>query len=165
MEYQLSSTLEIRFFYGQQNKQMNTYTELIRFLEAQNQVYLKALSEIKKGKKDTHWMWYIFPQLKGLGSSETAQYYGIKDWNEATAYLQHPILGPHLIEISSAVLQLEEKTAAEIFGTPDDLKLRSCMTLFATVENADPVFESVLEKYFNSIPDQQTLELLNRIKS
>ena len=143
---------------------MNTNTELIRFLEAQNQVYLKALSELKEGKKDTHWMWYIFPQLKGLGSSETALFYGIKDWNEATTYLQHPVLGQHLIEISLVVLQLEGKTATEIFGTPDDLKLRSCMTLFASVENTHPVFSSVLEKYFNGIPDERTVELLKGIK-
>ncbi|MFV5689520.1 DUF1810 domain-containing protein [Flavobacterium sp. ZT3R25] len=136
--------------------------ELIRFLEAQNQVYLKALSEIKKGKKDTHWMWYIFPQIKGLGSSETAQYYGIKDLNEATAYLQHPILGKHLVEISEEVFNLKEKTVTQIFGTPDDMKLRSCMTLFANVKNANPVFQKVLEKYFNGIPDELTLELLNR---
>lgn len=138
--------------------------ELIRFLEAQNQVYLKALSEIKKGKKDTHWMWYIFPQIKGLGSSETAQYYGIKDLNEATAYLQHPILGKHLVEISEEVFNLKEKTVTQIFGTPDDMKLRSCMTLFANVKNANPVFQKVLEKYFNGIPDELTLELLNRMR-
>lgn len=121
---------------------------------------MKALSELKKGKKDTHWMWYIFPQLKGLGSSEMAQYFGIKDWNEATAYLQHPVLGRHLIEISSVVLQLEGKTAIEIFGTPDDLKVHSCMTLFATVENTHPVFCQVLEKYFNGLQDEATLLLL-----
>ncbi|MFV5692943.1 DUF1810 domain-containing protein [Flavobacterium sp. LT1R49] len=144
---------------------MTDTNELLRFLDAQNQVYLKALAEIKNGKKDTHWMWYIFPQIKGLGSSETAQYYGIKDLNEATAYLQHPILGKHLIEISEEVSNLNGKTASEIFGTPDDMKLRSCMTLFANVKNADPVFQKVLEKYFNGLPDQLTLELLNRIKS
>lgn len=144
---------------------MNDNNNLIRFLETQNQVYLKALAEIKNGTKENHWMWYIFPQMKGLGSSETAQFYGIKDWNEATAYLQHPVLGQHLIDISLVVLQLEGKSAEEIFGTPDNLKLRSCMTLFASVENADPVFSKVLDKYFNSIPDQRTLQLLNRIKS
>jgi uncharacterized protein (DUF1810 family) len=143
---------------------MTTNTELIRFLEAQNQVYLKALSELKKGKKDTHWMWYIFPQLKGLGSSEMAQYFGIKDWNEATAYLQHPVLGRHLIEISSVVLQLEGKTVTEIFGTPDDLKVHSCMTLFANVENTHPVFSQVLEKYFNGLQDEATLRLLAKNK-
>jgi uncharacterized protein (DUF1810 family) len=134
--------------------------ELIRFLDAQNQVYLKALSEIKKGKKDTHWMWYIFPQIKGLGSSETANYYAIKDLNEAAAYLQHPILSKHLVEISEEVLNLKGKTATQIFGTPDDMKLRSCMTLFANVENTNPVFQKVLEKFFNGLPDELTLQLL-----
>ena len=142
---------------------MTTNTKLIRFLEAQNQVYLKALSELKKGKKETNWMWYIFPQLKELGSSETAHFYGIKDYNEASAFIQHPVLGQHLIEISSVLLQHEGTTAAEIFGTPDDLKLRSCMTLFASVENAHPVFANVLEKYFNGLPDERTLQLLNKI--
>ncbi len=138
---------------------------LIKFLDAQNQVYLKALSEIKKGKKDTHWMWYIFPQIKGLGSSETAKQYGIKDLNEATAYLQHPILGKHLIEIAEEVLNLKGKTATEIFGTPDDMKLRSCMTLFANVENTNPVFQKVLDKYFNGLADELTLQLLHLIRS
>jgi uncharacterized protein (DUF1810 family) len=142
---------------------MTDTNELIRFLEAQNQVYLKALSEIKNGKKNTHWMWYIFPQIKGLGSSETAQYYGIKDLNEAAAYLQHPILGKHLVEISEELLNLNGKTATQLFGTPDDMKLRSCVTLFANVKNANPVFQKVLEKYFNGTPDELTLQLLNRI--
>jgi uncharacterized protein (DUF1810 family) len=135
---------------------------LMRFLEAQNQVYLKALSEIKEGKKNSHWMWYIFPQIKGLGSSETAKQYGIKDLNEATAYLQHPVLGKHLIEISEEVLNLSEKTATQIFGTPDDVKLRSCMTLFANVKNTNLVFQKIIVKYFNGLPDELTLELLNR---
>lgn len=140
---------------------MTDNNELIKFLDAQNQVYLKALSEIKKGKKETHWMWYIFPQIKGLGSSETAKYYGIKDLDEATTYLKHPILGKHLIEITEEVLHLKEKTTSQIFGTPDDMKLRSCMTLFAKVENTNPVFEKVLAKYFNGVPDELTLQLLN----
>lgn len=137
--------------------------ELIRFLEAQNQVYLKALLEIKEGKKNTHWMWSIFPQIKGLGSSETARYYGIKDLSEATAYFKHPILGKHLVEISMEVLNLNGKTATEIFGTPDDMKLRSSMTLFANIKNSDPVFQNVLEKYFNGVPDDRTLQLLNLV--
>ena len=141
---------------------MPNNNELTRFLDAQNQGYLKAISEIKKGKKDTHWMWYIFPQIKGLGSIETANYYAIKNLNEATAYLKHPVLGKHLIEISKEVLTLKGKTASQIFGTPDDKKLRSCMTLFATVENADPVFTKVLEKYFNVIQDELTLNLMAR---
>ncbi|SDI01103.1 Uncharacterized protein, DUF1810 family [Flavobacterium omnivorum] len=142
---------------------MTDNNELIKFLDAQNQVYLQALSEIKNGKKETHWMWYIFPQIKGLGSSETAQYYGIKDLNEANAYLQHPILGKHLVEITEGVLNLKGKTATQIFGTPDDMKLRSCMTLFTNVENANPVFQKVLEKYFNGLSDELTLQLLNMI--
>ncbi|MBC7388314.1 MAG: DUF1810 domain-containing protein, partial [Opitutaceae bacterium] len=136
---------------------MTDNIELIKFLDAQNQVYLKALSEIKKGKKTTHWMWYIFPQIKGLGSSETAQYYGIKDLNEATAYLKHPILGKHLIEIAQELYNLKGKTVTQILGTPDDMKLRSCMTLFANVKNANPLFNKVLEKYFNGVPDELTL--------
>lgn len=143
------------------NGKMTANNELIKFLDAQNQVYLKALSEIKKGKKTTHWMWYIFPQIKGLGSSETAEYYAIKDLNEATAYLQHPILSKHLIEICQELLLLKAKTATQILGTPDDLKLRSSMTLFANVKDANPVFQNVLTKYFDGLPDVLTLQLLN----
>ena len=143
---------------------MTDNIELIKFLDAQNQVYLKALSEIKKGKKTTHWMWYIFPQIKGLGSSETAQYYAIKDLNEATAYLKHPILGKHLIKIAQELYNLKGKTVTQILGTPDDMKLRSCMTLFANVKNANPLFNNVLEKYFNGVPDELTLHLLNSIR-
>lgn len=139
---------------------MTDNNELIKFLDAQNQVYLKALSEIKNGKKETHWMWYIFPQIKGLGFSETAKHYEIKDLNEATAYLQHPILGKHLIEISEEVFNLKGKTARQIFGTPDDMKLRSCMTLFANVKNAHPVFQKVLDQYFDGLADDRTLQLL-----
>lgn len=109
-------------------------------------------------------MWYIFPQMKGLGSSETAQYYGIKDLNEATGYLQHPILGKHLVEIATEVLHIKGKIATDIFGTPDDLKLFSCMTLFANVENTDPVFAKVLDKYFNGLQDEATLLLLVKNK-
>ncbi|SEG52325.1 DUF1810 domain-containing protein [Flavobacterium urumqiense] len=143
---------------------MTDNIELIKFLDAQNQVYLKALSEIKKGKKTTHWMWYIFPQIKGLGSSETAQYYAIKNLNEATAYLKHPILGKHLIEIAQELYNLKGKTVTQILGTPDDMKLRSCMTLFANVKNANPLFNNVLEKYFNGVPDELTLHLLNSVR-
>jgi uncharacterized protein (DUF1810 family) len=108
-------------------------------------------------------MWYVFPQIKGLGSSETAKYYGVKDMDEATAYLQHPILGKHLVEIAEAVLNLNGKTATQIFGTTDDMKLRSCMTLFANVKNTNPIFQKVLIKYFNGIPDELTLQLVNRM--
>jgi len=136
--------------------------ELIRFLEAQNQMYLTALTEVKKGSKKSHWMWFIFPQVKGLGTSETARYFGLNGISQATEYLKHPVLGRHLVEISQALLALEGKTANQIFGTPDDLKLRSCMTLFAAVENSNPVFSRVLEKYFNGQPDALTLSILEK---
>lgn len=136
--------------------------ELIRFLEAQNQMYLNALSEVKRGSKRSHWMWFIFPQVKGLGTSETARYFGLNGIFEATEYLKHPVLGKHLIEISQALLQVEGKTANQIFGTPDDLKLRSCMTLFASVENSNSVFSQVLDKYFDGQPDALTLSLLEK---
>ena len=135
---------------------------LVRFLEAQNQMYLTAFAEVKSGTKKSHWMWFIFPQVKGLGKSETARYYGINGRSEATAYLNHPVLGKHLIEISKALLAIEGKTAHHVFGTPDDLKLRSCMTLFATVENSNPVFSQVLDKYFDGQPDALTLSILQR---
>jgi len=134
--------------------------KLIRFLEAQNHVYLKALSEIKKEQKQSHWMWYIFPQLTGLGSSENARYFGITGLPEATAYLQHPTLGRHLIEITKALLAIKGKSASDIFGYPDDLKLHSSMTLFSLVENTDPVFNEVINIYFGGLLDSRTWELL-----
>ena len=136
--------------------------ELIRFLDAQNHVYLNALSEIKNGRKSTHWMWFIFPQITGLGFSDTAIYYEIKNVDEAAAYLEHPILGKHLLEITTEVLNLNGKTAIQIFGTPDDLKLRSCMTLFANAKNTNTVFGEVLMKYFAGLPDERTLQLINK---
>jgi uncharacterized protein (DUF1810 family) len=139
---------------------MAEHKDLVRFLEAQNHVYLKALDEIKSGQKRSHWMWYIFPQMKGLGSSENARFFGIKSLDEATAYVQHPILGKHLIEITKALLTIEGKSASDIFGYPDDLKLHSSMTLFSKVENADPVFNEVIKKYFNGVLDQSTLKIL-----
>ncbi len=141
---------------------MNGNKGLTRFLDAQNQMYLKALAEVHNGKKESHWMWFVFPQIKGLGFSETAKFYGIADLDEAEAYLAHPVLGKHLIEISEALLQIEDKTATEIFGIPDDMKLRSSMTLFSKVENADPIFKKILDKYFMSIQDEYTEELLEK---
>lgn len=141
---------------------MTADTNLNRFLAAQDGDYTRALSEIKRGKKQSHWMWYIFPQIAGLGFSETARFYAIKDLTEASAYLQHLILGPRLIEISTALLQIEGKTANQILGSPDDLKLRSSMTLFNLVANAGPVFQAVLTKYFDGTPDQKTLSLVKR---
>ena len=141
---------------------MAEHKDLVRFLEAQNHVYLKALDEIKSGQKRSHWMWYIFPQIKGLGSSENARFFGIKSLDEATAYIQHPILGKHLIEITKALLNIEGKSVSDIFGYPDDLKLHSSMTLFSKVENADPVFNEVIKKYFNGVLDQGTLKILEQ---
>lgn len=143
---------------------MDTTNGLQRFLDAQNQVYLKALSEIKNGEKSTHWIWYLFPQIKGLGKSETAKFYGLDTIEEATAYLAHPVLGRHLIEISEALLDVQEKTATQILGTPDDLKVRSCMTLFANIKDTDPIFEKVLLRYYNGSQDELTLQLLLKNK-
>ena len=141
---------------------MKENKELVRFLDAQNQMYLKALAEVRNGKKESHWMWFVFPQIKGLGFSETAKFYGIADLEEAEAYLAHPVLGKHLIEISEALLKIEDKTASEIFGTPDDMKLRSCMTLFSKVPETDEVFKKVLDKYFGGSQDDYTEELLQK---
>lgn len=108
--------------------------KLTHFLTAQNQVYLKALLEIQQGQKQSHWMWFIFPQLKRLGTSGAANYYGIKNLEEAKVYIKHPVLGKHLKQINIALLDLTNKTAADIFGSPDDMKLHSCMTLFSLVD-------------------------------
>ena len=133
---------------------------LQRFEDAHRQDYETALAEIRRGRKTSHWMWYIFPQLKGLGHSPTAQYYGIENLAEAEAFLAHPVLGVHLVEISRALLALETNNADLVFGYPDNLKLRSSMTLFAQIREADPVFGQVLDKFFEGKPDQRTLELL-----
>lgn len=133
---------------------------LQRFEDAHRQDYETALSEIRRGRKTSHWMWYIFPQLKGLGYSPTAQYYSIENLAEAEAFLAHPVLGAHLVEISRALLALETNNADLVFGYPDNLKLRSSMTLFAQVREANPVFGQVLDKFFEGKPDQRTLALL-----
>ena len=135
-------------------------TDLQRFIRAQEKDYAIALSEIKAGRKRSHWMWYIFPQMKGLGFSQMAQHYGVKDLAEATAYLAHPVLGRRLVEIASAFLQLPGNDATYIMGSPDDLKLRSSMTLFAMVPGADPVFDAVLKKFFDGKKDSATLRLI-----
>lgn len=140
---------------------METKYNLDRFLEAQETTYAEALSEIKKGKKQSHWMWFIFPQVAGLGFTDYNVFYAIKNSEEATQYLQHPVLGKRLIEISTALLKINEKTANEIFGKPDDRKLKSCMTLFAQIPNTDPIFQKVLDKYYQGTKDEKTLQLLN----
>lgn len=136
---------------------------LDRFLKAQEKDFDIALSEIKKGQKKSHWMWYIFPQLKGLGSSDTARYYALRDISEAKEFINHPVLGMRLKEISKALLQLNQTNAHEIFGSPDDLKLKSCMTLFSLTEKVtDNIFQKVLQKFFSGQTDLKTLELFNR---
>ena len=134
---------------------------LKRFVDAQEHSYAAALREIRAGRKESHWMWYIFPQLKGLGRSPTAEYYGITDLQEAKGYFDHPILGPRLTEISEALLSLDCNNASQIFGWPDDMKLRSCMTLFAVAAPDEPIFQAVLDKFFGGEKDPRTLALLN----
>jgi uncharacterized protein (DUF1810 family) len=133
---------------------------LSRFVLAQKDDYEQALSEIKSGHKRTHWMWYIFPQIDGLAFSSTSNYYSIKSVEEAKAYLDHSILGPRLLECAEAVIRPEGRTATEIFGSPDDLKLRSCATLFSCVMPPGSVFHRLLEKYYQSMPEGKTLQVL-----
>jgi uncharacterized protein (DUF1810 family) len=135
--------------------------ELSRFIEAQRSSYDDALAEITAGRKRSHWMWYIFPQLDGLGFSALSKRYAIKSRAEAEAYLRHPVLGPRLEACAAAALAVERRSAREIFGPPDDMKLRSCATLFAQVAPAGSVFERLLEKYFHGEPDAETLRLLD----
>jgi uncharacterized protein (DUF1810 family) len=133
---------------------------LNRFVQAQAGDYNQALSEIRKGRKRSHWMWYIFPQLDGLGFSSTSKRYSIKSVAEAEAYVAHPILGPRLMECAEAVLRVEGRSALEIFGSPDDVKLKSCATLFARVSPPGSVFDQLLEKYYRGERDSKTLHLL-----
>ena len=135
--------------------------ELARFEEAQRGTYEAALREVRAGNKRTHWMWFIFPQIAGLGQSTTSRHYAIRSLDEARAYLAHPVLGPRLREISGALLELEEKRSAkQIFGSIDELKLRSSMTLFARAAPEEPVFQSVLDRYFDGASDRKTDDLL-----
>lgn len=134
---------------------------LERFVQAQADSYARALREIKSGRKTSHWMWYIFPQLSGLGHSQTARYYAIRDRAEAEAYLAHPVMGKRLLEISSELLKLESSDATAVMGWPDDLKLKSSMTLFSLVSR-EPVFRQVLEKYFRGEEDAYTVQAISR---
>ena len=135
--------------------------DLNRFLKAQELMYPWALREIKSGRKRTHWMWFIFPQLKALGQSSTALYYGIEDLDEAKQYLAHPVLGTRLKEISEVLLSLETDDPYRIMGDIDGLKLCSSMTLFAEVEGYDSVFGNVIDKYYNGNNDMNTIRILN----
>ncbi len=133
--------------------------DLDRFLRAQAVDYARALSELRAGQKQSHWMWYIFPQIEGLGGSAMSRRYSIKSAAEARAYLEHPVLGARLRECFGAVLNIEGRSAHEIFGSPDDMKLRSSATLFAAVSD-EAVFKDVLQKYFDGKADEPTLGLL-----
>lgn len=133
---------------------------LNRFVEAQNKVYAQVVSELRQGRKTSHWMWYIFPQIKGLGYSSTAMYYAIRSLDEAKEYLKHPVLGERLIECFRILLELENKTAEAIFGSVDAMKLKSSMTLFSLVSD-HPFFNQVLDKYYKGIKDSATLEIVS----
>jgi len=134
--------------------------DLDRFVRAQEADYEMALSEIRSGRKRSHWMWYVFPQFQGLGSSSASKRYSIKSLAETEAYLRHPVLGPRLVECAEAVLHLEDLSAVEIFGSPDDMKLRSCATLFACVSPQRLVFQRIIDKYFSGERDDTTLRLI-----
>ena len=131
--------------------------DLTRFLDAQNKLYLTAYSELKKGKKETHWMWFIFPQIIGLGKSTIAKYYALADLKEAEDFLNHPVLAKHLIEICNVLLEYKTKSIEAILGELDARKLRSSMTLFSQVENANPVFQEILDVFFLGYSDPLTL--------
>jgi uncharacterized protein (DUF1810 family) len=133
---------------------------LHRFVEAQDPVYAEVCAELKRGHKTEHWMWFIFPQIAGLGSSEMARQFAISSLAEAEAYMRHPVLGGRLKECAALVLKVSGKTASEIFGAPDDLKFRSCMTLFSRTAEKNPVFQDNLTKYFDGKPDPLTTNLL-----
>jgi uncharacterized protein (DUF1810 family) len=130
--------------------------DLTRFLKAQSEDYETALREIRGGRKRSHWIWYVFPNVAGLGLSAKSRYYAIRDVGEAREYLNHEVLRARLEEISSALLELKSSDAAEVMGEPDDLKLRSCMTLFLMAEPGHAVFKAVLDKFFGGIPDERT---------
>ena len=137
----------------------DTYN-LQRFLDAQERVYDTVLAELRAGRKSSHWIWFIFPQIAGLGRSGTAQRFAIASLDEAKAYLQHPVLGTRLRACTQLVLDVNGRSVEEIFGHPDNLKFRSCMTLFLTAATDNTIFNDVLLKYFDGKPDQLTLDIL-----
>jgi uncharacterized protein (DUF1810 family) len=133
---------------------------LDRFLVAQQDTYASAIQELRAGWKHGHWMWFIFPQIDGLGHSSTARFYAIKSLDEAAAYLAHPVLGPRLIECCETLLLHANRSARDILGSPDDLKLRSCATLSSRIQPEHPVFGRILAAFYRAGPDHRTLELL-----
>jgi uncharacterized protein (DUF1810 family) len=148
-----------------EQKELSVETDpfnLQRFVSAQAKHYEDARRELQRGRKETHWMWFVFPQIEGLGQSPTSKLYAIKSAAEARDYLQHPVLGVRLRECAAILLGLKGRSAHDIFGSPDDVKLRSSMTLFASVQNQEPAFARVLDKYFHGERDTRTLSLLNQ---
>jgi uncharacterized protein (DUF1810 family) len=139
-------------------KAMSDPHNLQRFIDAQESNYRSALAEIAAGQRVSHWMWYVFPQYDGLGFSSTLKHYAIKSLAEAAAYLDHPILGLRHRECFDALLSVTGRSAHQILGSPDDMKLKSCMTLFAHISHENSVFEQVLDKYFDGLRDEKTLE-------
>lgn len=147
------------------NSSLSDPFDLNRFTKAQERVYSSVLAELKSGQKRSHWMWYIFPQIDGLGFSPTSRRYAMKSIEEARAYLDHPLLGKRLVECSEAVLAVEGRSASAIFGYPDDMKLNSSMTLFAVVaEDPESIFVRILEKYFQGERDSRTLRILEGLE-
>lgn len=135
-------------------------SSLVRFVDAQQSCFDRVCQELQRGKKESHWMWFIFPQLKGLGSSSTAQFYGLDGINEAKAFHQHPLLFGRLVKTTELVLQHYRYSIEEIFGYPDNLKFHSCMTLFALLPKTDACFMQAIETFFGSEMDANTLSLL-----
>lgn len=139
--------------------------DLSRFTSAQEKNYHSAIAELKRGHKRTHWMWYVFPQVDGLAKSTTAKYYAIKSIEEARQYLNHPILATRLLECAEAVLAVRGRSVSQIFGSPDDLKLKSSMTLFAYLAAEPSLFVRILDKYFDGERDVKTLHILEKLKN
>jgi uncharacterized protein (DUF1810 family) len=147
------------------NSIRNDPFDLNRFLVAQERVYGSVLAELRGGRKRTHWMWFIFPQIDGLGFTPTSKHYAIKSIEEARAYLDHPVLGQRLMECAAEVLSVEGRSASAIFGYPDDMKLNSSMTLFASVaKDPNSLFVCVLDKYFEGERDSRTLRILEGLR-
>lgn len=137
-------------------------SNLNRFVAAQEQCFDKALDEVRNGRKETHWMWFIFPQIIGLGLSDTAMYYSIESIGEAKLYLEHEVLGPRLVQITKALLALETDDPVEVFGDIDALKLNSCMTLFDYITDDENIFNDVIDKFYDGVKDEKTLQLIRK---
>lgn len=142
------------------NPDASEAVDLDRFVSAQAGVYEQALRELRAGRKHTHWMWFVFPQIEGLGYSSTARRYAIRNRDEAVAYLGHPVLGPRLLECCNALLAHRTRSASEILGSPDDLKLNSCATLFEAVAGDEPVFGRIIDAFYGGVRDAATLQRL-----